>query len=209
MRITTRESAVVAAAFICGVAVFLSAVAAPPSAQTSTVAANEIVLTLDPSQSKVHYSVDSTVHTVHGTFDLKGGTVHFDPESGKAGGEIVVYATSGQSGNNSRDARMHKEILQTQKYPDAVFHPEQVEGKVVRAGSCEVKLHGVLLLHGTEHPMVVPVHAQLTGDHWTGTANFEVPYIQWGMKDPSNWLLKVKPVVNIELEMAGSSQTPK
>ena len=208
MRITNRESAIAAAAFLCGIAVFLSAVASPPAAQTSTLSASDVVLTLDPGQSKVHYSVESTLHTVHGTFDLKSGTVRFDPESGKAGGEIVVSATTGQSGNDSRDARMHKEILQTQKFPDAVFRAEQVEGKVARMGSSEVKLHGVLMLHGAEHEIVVLVHAQLAGDHWTGNASFEVPYIQWGMKDPSNWLLKVKPVVNIDLEMAGSTKAP-
>ncbi len=70
------------------------------------------------------------MHTVHGTFALKSGTVHFDPETGKASGEIVVYAPSGESGNNSRDKRMHKEILETAKYPDVVFRPTQVEGKV-------------------------------------------------------------------------------
>jgi polyisoprenoid-binding protein YceI len=133
--------------------------------------------------------------------------VHFDPESGKAGGEIVVYAASGDSGNSSRDARMHKEVLQSEKYPDALFHPEQVEGKVARTGASEVKLHGVLVLRGQEHEIIVPVRAQLTADRWTGTASFPVPYIEWGMKDPSNWLLKVKPVVNVELEMGGSAKS--
>jgi polyisoprenoid-binding protein YceI len=100
---------------------------------------------------------------------------------------------------------MHKEILQTQKYPDAIFRPQQIEGKVAREGVSDVKLHGVMLLHGTEHEMEAVVHAEVAGDHWKGTAKFEVPYVAWGIKDPSNWLLKVKPVVNIELEMAGTA----
>jgi polyisoprenoid-binding protein YceI len=104
---------------------------------------------------------------------------------------------------------MHKEILESPKYPDAVFRPTQVEGKVTRDGNSDVKLHGVMLLHGKEHEIVVPVHAQLTAEHWAGTASFPVPYIEWGLKDPSSWLLKVKPVVNIELEMAGSANTEK
>lgn len=207
MRIENKRSAVVAAGFLCGFAVFLSAIADPQKAETTPVAAQELVLALDPQQCKVHYTVDSTLHTVHGTFNLKGGTVHFDPESGKAGGEIVVYATSGDSGNSSRDAKMHKEVLQSEKYPDALFHPQQIEGKVARTGESEVKLHGVLVLRGQEHEIVVPVHARLTADRWTGTASFAVPYIEWGMKDPSTWLLKVKPVVNIELEMSGSAKS--
>lgn len=214
MRITNRKSAVFAASLICGLAIFVSALAAPPKSQSTPVAARpvepqEIVLVLDTTHCTVHYTVDSSVHTVHGTFNLKSGTVHFDPESGKAGGEIVVYASSGESGNSSRDSRMHKEILESPKYPDVVFRPTLVEGKVARDGNSDVKLRGVMLLHGKEHEIVVPIHAQLTAEHWTGTASFPVPYIEWGLKDPSNWLLKVKPVVNIELDMAGSANSPK
>lgn len=209
MQVSGWKSLMGAATGILGIAILLSATAAPPKPQVTPATAQEVVLQLDPEQSKVHYKLDSTLHTVHGTFALKNGTVHFDPASGKAAGEIVVYATSGDSGNSSRDARMHKEILQTAKYPDAVFRPEQIEGKVEREGTSDVKLHGVILLHGQEHEIVASVHAELAGDHWKGTAKFEVPYVQWGIKDPSNWLLKVKPVVSVEVEMNGLAQGPK
>src|SRR5947209_20481664 len=69
-------------------------------------AASEIVLGIDPAQSKVHWTLGTTLHTVHGTFAFKNGTFHLDPASGKAGGEIVVYATSGDSGNDGRDKKM-------------------------------------------------------------------------------------------------------
>lgn len=190
---------------ISAIAVLLSASAAPPGPAAQS-APKEIVLELDPAQSKLHYTVDSTLHTVHGTFALKSGTVHFDPESGKASGEILVYTTSGDSGNSTRDERMHKEILETAKYPDAAFRPQQIEGTVASAGASDVKLHGVMLLHGSQHEMVAIVHAELASGHWTGTAKFDVPYVQWGIKDPSNWLLKVKPVVHISMEMAGTAK---
>jgi polyisoprenoid-binding protein YceI len=192
---------------IAEIAIFLSATAAPPRPQLATPAsAQEIVLMLDPAQTKLQWTVDSSLHTVHGTFAVKSGTVHFDPETGKAGGEVLVLATSGESGNSSRDQRMHKEILETAKFPDAMFRPVQVEGKVARPGPSDVKLRGVISLHGGEHEIVVPVHAELEPDRWKGTAKFDVPYIQWGIKDPSNWLLKVKPIVSVELEMTGAAK---
>jgi polyisoprenoid-binding protein YceI len=191
---------------IAGLAIFLSAAAAPPRLQSAPASTSEIALTLDPTQSKVHYTVDSTLHTVHGTFDLKSGSIHFDPSTGKAGGEIVVFATSGESGNVSRDKRMHKEILETGKYPEVVFHPTQVEGKVAASGPSDVKLHGVFSIHGADHVLTALVHAELAGDHWTGTGRFEVPYVTWGIKDPSNFFLKVKHVVNVELEMSGATK---
>ncbi len=153
--------------------------------------------------------VDSTLHTVHGTFSLKSGTIHFNPETGMAGGEIVVSALSGESGNSSRDKRMHKEILETAKYPDAIFRPTHVDGTVNRSGGSDVKLGGIFFLHGVDHELTAVVHAELAGDHWSGTCKFDVPYAQWGIKDPSNFMLKVKPVVEVEMEIGGEIAAAK
>jgi polyisoprenoid-binding protein YceI len=197
------------ASTVLGVAAILFPVAALAQTQTAGIATSEIVLTLDPARSTVHFTVDSTLHTVHGTFALKSGTIHFDPETGKAGGEIVVSGPTGESGNGSRDKRMHKEILETSKYPDLVFHPQRVEGKVSRVGTSDVKLSGVLSVHGSDHDITALVHAELSGDQWHGTSSFEVPYVKWGIKDPSNFLLKVKPVASVELEMSGEIKSAK
>jgi len=203
MRAFRARSMSVAALAVLGLALFPLAAVPLPQSQSTLAPVSEIVLTLDPAQSTVHWTVDSSLHTIHGTFALKSGTLHFDPETGKAGGEIVVAATSGESGSNSRDARMHKEILETPRYPEVIFRPTQVEGKVGQAGASDVKLNGVLSIHGADHDLTALVHAELTGDRWTGTSKFEVPYVKWGIKNPSNFLFKVKPVVNVELEMSG------
>jgi polyisoprenoid-binding protein YceI len=209
MKVSATKSISASVAAVFALALFLSAAPGPPRHQETSGSPSELVLTLDPAQSKVHFNVESTLHTVHGTFSVKSGSVHFDPQTGKAGGEIVVNATSGDSGSNSRDARMHKEILETTKYPDAVFHPSQIEGQVASIGACDVKLRGTISLHGADHELTALIHANLASDHWTGTAKFEVPYISWGIKDPSNFFLKVKPVVNVELEMSGAMNSAK
>lgn len=175
----------------------------PAQSQPAPKPAPEIALTLDPAQSTVHFTVGSTLHAVHGTFAFKSGAIHFDPDAGKAGGEFVVDTASGESGDDSRDMRMKKEILEAPKFPEIIFHPTQVEGKVDPSGASDVKLHGIFSIHGADHEITATVHAQLTGDRWTATANFDVPYIAWGIKNPSNFFLKVKPVVNVDLEMSG------
>jgi len=192
-----------------GCALLLSASAPLPRVQTSGTALSEIVLNVDPAQSTVHWSVDSSLHLVHGTFALKSGALQFDPGTGHAGGEIVVSADSGESGNSSRDARMHKEILETTKYQDVVFHPTQIDGHVAVSGASDAKLHGVLSIHGADHELIVPVHAVLASNHWRGSTQFEVPYVLWGIKDPSNFLLKVNHVVSVELELSGEVKAPK
>jgi len=156
----------------------------------------------------VNWTLSTTLHTVHGTFALKNGTLHLEPASGKASGEIVVDATSGKSGDDSRDKRMHKEVLESGKYAEVAFRPDRVEGKITPQGNFTVQVHGVFLLHGSEHELTVPVQAELAEDHWTGSAKFNVPFIDWGLKNPSNFLLKVNHMVEIELELKGSLQGP-
>lgn len=194
-------------ALILCIAVLLVAAPAPPpppSAQAAPAASREITLTFDPAQTSVHYMVDSTLHTVHGTFALKNGSLHFDPQSGKTEGAIVVNAVSGQSGNGSRDARMHKEILETWKFTEATFRPTQIEGQVSLTAASDFKVKGIISLHGSDHELLVPVHSEFSGEHWKGSAKFEIPYTKWGIKDPSNFLLHVKPVVSIEMDMVGT-----
>ena len=169
----------------------------------------EVILHLDPAQSKLRWTLGSTLHTVHGTFALKRGEVQFDPASGSASGEIVADAASGASGNDGRDRKMHREILESSRYGEVIFRPSRIEGKVSTQGSSHVhvQVQGTFLLHGSEHELTVPIEAELAGDHWKGSAKFSVPYIAWGLKSPNTFFAKADPVVEIELEMSGALQS--
>jgi polyisoprenoid-binding protein YceI len=175
--------------------------AAPPAPSTG------IVLELDPAQSTVHWTLGTTLHTVHGTFALQRGSVQLDPRTGKAGGEIVVYATSGDSGNDSRDKKMHKEVLESGRYPEIIFRPDRFEGRLAQEGPSTVQVHGTFVLHGGEHEMTVSAEAELSGDHWTGRARFGVPFIDWGLKNPNSFFLKVNRAVDLDVELKGKLQT--
>jgi polyisoprenoid-binding protein YceI len=175
----------------------------PPAVQTSP---GEVTLYLDPRQSKLHWTLGSTLHTVHGTFLLKRGAVKFDPASGRANGEFVADAASGESGNESRDKKMHREILESGRYSEVIFRPNRIDGSVLAEGSSHVEVRGTFLLHGSEHELTVPVEAQLNGKSWKGSAKFSVPYLQWGLKSPNTFLLKADPAVEIELELSGALQ---
>jgi len=166
MRITAWRAWGVTAGAIAGIAVFLSASAAPPRRQALQTSTQELVFSLDQSQSKVHYMVDSTLHPVHGTFNLKSGILRMDPTTGKASGEIIVYATSGDSNNSSRDEKMHKVVLESSKYSEIVFRPTMLDGKLALSGPSDVQLHGVLSLHGGDHDLIVPVRVEIAGDQW-------------------------------------------
>src|SRR5262245_24455948 len=208
MKIEKPTGAIYAIAILFGASLFFSALAAPPrhaalsSAIKFTGNPSPLSLTIDPTQSTVHWTLPSSLHTVHGTFAVTRGMLSLDADSGKASGEIVVNAQSGQSGNDGRDSKMHKEILETTKYPDVVFHPAAVDGKVATSGASDVNVRGTLTVHGSDHEITSQVHAELSGATWKGKAMFDVPYVEWGIKNPSNFFLKASKVVSIEVEMA-------
>jgi polyisoprenoid-binding protein YceI len=165
--------------------------------------AAETVFELVPSKTEIAFMVHSTLHTVHGTFQLKRGTVRFDPDTGKATGEIVVDVASGDSGNGSRDHRMDKEILGCDKYPDAVFTPDRVEGHLAAQGQSEIDMHGVFKIHGAVHELTLHFKVQADGKQYGVSTQFTIPYVQWGMKNPSNFLLKVDDKVEMEVKADG------
>ena len=165
---------------------------------------SSLVFTVDPTQSSVHWTLGSSLHTVHGTFALKRGSLQIDPATGKASGEIVVDATSGESGNDGRDKKMHKEVLESGKFGEIVFRPNHATGKLASQGESAIQISGIFVLHGSEHEVIVPAQANVTGDHWTGSAKFGIPFIEWGLKNPGTWLLKVEHSVNVELELKGT-----
>ena len=164
-----------------------------------TVPGQETALRLDPAQTKVEFALPSLLHNVHGTFQLKHGDLRFDPAGGLASGELVVDATSGESGNGARDKRMHNSILQSATYPEIVFRPDRVTGKVAPQGRSEVELHGMFSIHGDAHEISLPLQVEAAGGQYTATGTFKVPYVKWGMKNPSTLLLRVNDTVEITI----------
>jgi polyisoprenoid-binding protein YceI len=166
--------------------------------------AADYTLELKPDTTKIAWTLADPLHTVHGTFNLKHGTIDFDPETCKASGQVVVDVTSGDSGSGARDRNMHANVLQSAKYPEAVFVPRSLEGSLAVPGASTLKIHGAFTMHGTTHEMTMDVQTTATGDQIRATITFDIPYVAWGMKDPSNFLLKVDKTVKVSIQTTGS-----
>jgi polyisoprenoid-binding protein YceI len=195
------------AAVLTGVCLVVTVLAGQASQSSAPTGGADLLLTLDPDKSELHWTVDSTLHTVHGTFKFKSGQLKVNPNSGVASGEIVVPATSAESGSDGRDKKMHKDVLESSKYQDIVFKVDRVEGKIAPSGSSNVLLHGTMTLHGADHEFGAPVQAEMNGDQWKAKSKFVIPYIKWGLKSPNNFFLKVKPDVDVELTLSGTTKT--
>jgi polyisoprenoid-binding protein YceI len=174
----------------------------------SSAAAQEKALQLDPSQTSIHFTLGDVLHTVHGSFRLKRGSLGFEPTSGKLSGEIVVDAGSGQSGSGMRDHKMNKEVLESSRYPEIVFRPDRIDGAVASQGKSSVKVHGLFSIHGVDHEITVPAEVEMAADHWTAAVHFTVPYAKWGMRNPSTLFLRVNDSVEIDLTATGNVVSP-
>jgi polyisoprenoid-binding protein YceI len=166
--------------------------------------AQKLVLHCDRAQTVANFTLGASMHSVHGRFDVKRCEIHFDPSSASISGEVVFDATTGQTGNDGRDHKMHKDVLESARHPEIKFRPDRVDGNVKLAATSTVQVHGMFAIHGAEHEITVPVEVKLEGDHWTASANFSVPYVQWGMKNPSNFFLHVRDTVDVEFKAAGT-----
>jgi polyisoprenoid-binding protein YceI len=171
-----------------------------------SASAQQSNLQVDPARTSVQFTLGDVLHTVRGTFRLKRGSLQLDSSAGKLTGELVVDAKSGDSGSGMRDRKMHREVLESEKYPEISFRPDRLEGPVASSGKSSVKVHGMFGIHGVEREITVPAEVEISADHWTATVHFTVPYEKWGMKNPSTLFLRVNDSVEIDLTAAGVVQ---
>jgi polyisoprenoid-binding protein YceI len=163
-----------------------------------------MAVNLDPAATKIDFTLTATMHTVHGTFQLKSGHILFDPKTGKARGEVIVDATSANTDNTSRDEKMQAEILESAKFPEIVFTPTGEQGSISQLGTSRVAVSGVFRLHGQDHPMTVTITIQTgASSQYQASTKFAVPYSQWGLKNPSTFILRVSDTVNLDVQAAG------
>jgi len=187
--------------------VVLLAVAAAAFAQNSAVA--PIDISLDPASTQIHWTLNTTLHNVHGTFRLKSGAFRIDPATGEASGQIVIDATSGESGDSSRDNRMHSVILESPKFPTITFRPTHVAGKVDLAAAGLVTVAGFLNLHGLDHPIEITVNLHPQARAVALSSHFTVPFVAWGLKDPSVAFLRTDKEVTLDVDAVAAPVTSR
>ncbi len=184
-------------------ALFCLAVLLAPSLTASAQAPPpQVNFTLAPSTTTIHWTLNTTVHLVHGTFKLTSGTFQLDTVTGNASGLITVDATSGESQSAARDSRMHKEVIESAKFPTITFRPTHIEGKFEPATTRTFKVDGIMNVHGQDHPMQLTVDVHPQGSGIAMTTKFAIPFVKWGMKDPSVFAFRTDKGVQLEIESA-------
>jgi len=165
--------------------------------------AQQTTFQLDLAKSSVEFTLGDVLHTVHGKFRMKDSTVRFDRATGVASGTLIADATTGDTDNGARDKKMHKEVLESAKYPEFRFNVQTVRGNISANGTAQVEITGVMSIHGSDHPMTVTTPVTVSNGVASSDVHFEVPYVQWGIKDPSTFILRVAKKVDITVHAVG------
>ena len=159
-------------------------------------------LTVDPESTSISFTLGATFHDVHGTAELTSGEIEVDTDTGALSGEVLIDATSADTDSEGRDKDMHNKVLESGRYPGIVWRPRQLTGDLGSGGPVEIL--GSIEIHGAQHDVTVSATVQLSESSWSASASLTVPYVEWGLKDPSKFVLRVDKVVEVELEAAGS-----
>ncbi len=165
--------------------------------------AQEQTFVANPDASEVKMTLKTTREVVNGTFHIQSGSLKFDRSAAKMSGSVVVLAGSGKTGNGSRDKKMNKDILEVEQYATVSFEPKSYAGAIAPSGDSTIQATGIFTLLGTPHEITIPIFVHLEGTTATAKAHFVVPYIQWGLKDPSFLFWKADKEVAIDLFLTG------
>ena len=159
---------------------------------------------VNPDASEVKMTLNTTHEIVNGAFHIQSGSLEFDRSAPRMSGLIVVVAGSGKTGNDSRDKKMYKDILKVDQYATISFAPKTCTGNIAPSGDSTIQVTGPFTLLGTPHEITVPVQVHLDGANATARARFVVPYVQWGLKNPSFLVWKADNDVAIDLSLVGT-----
>jgi polyisoprenoid-binding protein YceI len=77
---------------------------------------------------------------------------------------------------------------------------------VAANGASKVEVSGRFRLHGQDHDVTLPIDVQADGRSLQVTTHLEIPYVQWGLKNPSNFFLRVSDKVDLNIQATGRVQ---
>ena len=158
-------------------------------------------------ESAVVYEASDERESWQGEAPVERLTLRFDDENVREGMlEIAVEPGRFSSGNLIRDANARRAVFETSEYPEAVFRSERIESHyetLPDGATREMRVVGVLTMHGVSKPVRVPVTVTRKGDTLLATGTFEVLLSDYEMTRPSFLGNTVDDAVRVAFEIGG------
>ena len=109
---------------------------------------------------------------------------------------------------------MHADILESARFPEIVFKPASVKNAAFltprHQGLSEAEVSGTVRLLGQDHDAVLNISVQPQGDgQMKISTRLSVPYVKWGLKNPSTFVLRVSDTVEVDVQAVVRVKTRK
>ena len=194
----------------CGLsALFAVGFAAVPGFGAGAAQPAETVrYTIEAGRSSAAFEMAATLHTVVGrTTSISGGfttPVSAGPDGFPVTGSISIRAGTLDTDNSARDRKMRSRILSVEKYPEITFVPTRASGAglSLSAGArINFTLEGNLTILETTGPVSIAASALIGQDRLTADGTTTILFTDYGVPDPSNFFLRVRPNLRISIHL--------
>lgn len=157
---------------------------------------------------EIKFDVDTTWHTVHGHPQSVAGKAWLsDPKDFRSVAIDLRLPVNGlDTANKSRDAELYQDMDQA-TFPEIHFLLSDAENicnpASLKAGeSCEFVGHGALTIRDVTKQLAIPakIESHTDGSYAViGSTRFR--WLDFGIKDPSIFIARVKPNVDVRFEL--------
>jgi hypothetical protein len=163
-------------------------------------------ITRESVATQVTFELGAVFHTVHGRGQVKEAHLTHTLATGELAGAIELPAATLTTDNRRRDSKMHQQVLKSTEYPLIRMILRRADGILNPATGGALQIEADLVLLGRPHPVSFPAEITIL-DVETGrlraTGAFSVPYVAWGLEDPSSIFLRVDKEVRVTFSAVG------
>jgi polyisoprenoid-binding protein YceI len=173
----------------------------------SALVAQAATYRIDADAAEAGFALKATLHTVHGSTASVTGEVRVEPADAGAlvlSGRILIGAGAIATGNAKRDATLHGKSLAVASYPAIVFAPERFvpSGPPGADGTVAGTLTGRLTIRDTAKPQEIAATLSPDGARIIASGTFDVPWAEFGVPDPSFFVVRIEPVAHARFRAA-------
>ncbi|GBD29808.1 hypothetical protein HRbin32_00900 [bacterium HR32] len=157
-----------------------------------------------PEESRIELFVRDNVGGFRGRArDFEGAAVvrQTGERSFVADLQVSVSARSVTTGLALRDGQMHREQLQSDRYPTIVFDGMVTTDAARVIGTFPAMAHGRLTLRGVTRPVSAPVQVTPLPDGFRGSSEFELRMSEFGIPIPRFLFFVAEDVVRVTVEL--------
>jgi hypothetical protein len=187
-------------------ALTLAAIVLMGSGSASLAKPGTLRITLTAEKTQLTFELGAVFHTVHGKGLIDDAVLTYSADTGELIGSIGLAAAGVTTENQRRDHKMHQQVLKSAEHPRIALILRRADGDLNTTTGGALQIEADLELLGEPHPLSFPVEITILDPEsgsFRASGAFSVPYVAWGLEDPSSVFLRVDQEVQVTFSTGG------